>query len=127
MIPLELIHNIALLLALAATSQVIETRRQMRPLTRHYLYGFVFGTVGIIGMMTPVHFQPGIIFDGRSIILSVGGLFGGPVTALIAALMCGAYRFWLGGTGCVVGLCVIVESATVGVAAYYWRRRRQVP
>ena len=95
----------------------------MRRLTSQILHGHLFGTVGVVGMMTPVHFQPGIIFDGRSIILSVAGLFGGPIVALLAALMCGAYRLWLGGAGAAMGISVVLASAALGVAFYYWRRR----
>ena len=124
MIILDLINNIALLVALAAASQVIEARWHMCRLTSQFLYGLLFGAVGVVGMLTPVRFLPGIIFDGRSIILSVGGLFGGPVVALISALMCGAYRLWLGGAGVAMGLSVILESAALGVAFHYWRQRR---
>jgi PAS domain S-box-containing protein len=127
MIILDLIHNIALLVALATVYQVIEARWHMRRLASQFLYGLLFGAVGVLGMMTPVHFMPGIIFDGRSIILSVGGLFGGPIVALIAALMCGAYRLWLGGAGAAMGLSVVMESAALGVAFHYWRRRMARP
>jgi len=127
MILLDLVQNIALLVALAAASQVLEARWPMRQFPRQFLYGLLFGTVGLVGMMTPVHFLPGISFDGRSIILSVGGLFGGPVAALVAGFMCGAYRLWLGGIGVAMGLGVIVESAALGVAFHYWRRRRAHP
>ncbi len=123
MMLLDLVHNLALLVALAAASQVIEARWKMRRLTSQILHGLLFGTVGVVGMMTPVHFQPGIIFDGRSIILSVGGLFGGPVVALLAALMCGAYQLWLGGIGTAMGVSVVLASAALGMAFYDGRRR----
>ena len=127
MMLLELIHNLALLVALAAASQIIEARWQVRRLTSQILHGLLFGAVGVVGMMTPVHFQPGIIFDGRSIILSVAGLFGGPIVALLAALMCGAYRLWLGGVGTAMGVSVILASAALGVAFCHWRRRANRP
>jgi PAS domain S-box-containing protein len=123
MMILDLVHNLALLMALAAASQVIAARWQVRRLTSQILHGLLFGAVGVVGMMTPVHFQPGIIFDGRSIILSVAGLLGGPIVALLAALMCGAYRLWLGGVGTAMGVSVVLASAALGVAFYYGRRR----
>jgi PAS domain S-box-containing protein len=67
--------------------------------------------------------MPGIIFDGRSMILSVSGLFGGPIVAGVAAVMTAAYRLWLGGPGAFVGVSVILESAGLGVIFYYIRRR----
>ena len=123
MMLLELIHNLALLVTLAAASQVIEARWRVHRLTSQILHGLLFGTVGVVGMMTPVHFQPGIIFDGRSIILSVAGLFGGPIVASLAALMCGTYLLWLGGAGAAMGVSVVLASAALGVAFYYGRRR----
>ncbi len=127
MILLDLIHNIALLAALAAACQVIEARWRMQRRTSRILYGLLFGAVGLVGMVTPVRLLPGVIFDGRSIVLSLGGAFGGPVVALVSALMCGAYRLWLGGAGTAMGLSVIVESAALGVAFHYWRKRAARP
>jgi two-component system cell cycle sensor histidine kinase/response regulator CckA len=123
---LELIHNIALLVALAATFQVIGTRFDKRTITFKTLSGFLFGFVGLVGMMTPIHFAPGIFFDGRSIILSVAGLFGGPLVAAIASTMCVAYRLWLGGAGAWVGIAVILEAAAIGVVFHFvWKGMTQ--
>ncbi len=126
MILLNLIQNIALLMALILAQQLLSSNITMRRLNRYphmasVLSGFIFGSVGIVGMMTPLHFAPGIIFDGRSIILAVAGLFGGPVIAAIAAGICGAYRLWLGGGGALMGVSVIGESAALGVVFYYLR------
>ncbi|MDQ1238525.1 MAG: two-component system, cell cycle sensor histidine kinase and response regulator CckA, partial [Thermodesulfobacteriota bacterium] len=85
--------------------------------------GLLFGSVALIGMMTPVHLVPGVIFDGRSIVLSVAGLFGGPISAGVAALISACYRLWLGGAGALMGVSVILESAFLGVVFYYLRRR----
>lgn len=125
MILLALIHNIALLVALAVVCQIVDTRWHMRRIPSQLIYGFFFGMAGIVGMMTPLNFLPGIIFDGRSIILSAGAFLGGPVVALVSAAMCGGYRLWLGGDGMAMGLSVIATSAALGVAFYYWRRRTQ--
>jgi len=120
---LEIVQNIALLIALAAVYQVIGARLSPHQLRHQLLSGLLFGIVGLIGMLTPMTLQPGLIFDGRSIILSVAGLFGGPVVAAIAAAMCGAYRLWLGGPGVYMGVTVIAQSAGLGVLFHYlWRR-----
>ncbi len=123
MIILDLIQNIALLVALAAIYQILGYRIKPHNLSFQILSGLLFGGVGIIGMLTPLHLLPGIIFDGRSVILSVAGLFGGPVVALVAALICAAYRLSLGGAGAWVGVAVTAESAAFGVLFYYLRRR----
>jgi len=86
----------------------------------------IFGIVGLIGMMTPLHYADGIIFDGRSIILFVAGLFGGPIVASISASVIGAYRIWLGGAGVYVGVAVIVVSAVMGLFCYYYRKKSKI-
>jgi len=120
---LGLIQNIALLVMLSVVQQII-LRRWRRHTTEHrILSGLLYGSVAIIGMMTPVQLAPGIFFDGRSIVLGIAGLFGGPVVAGIAVVMAGGYRLYLGGGGVVMGTLVAVESALIGVAFYYLRRR----
>ena len=127
MILLSLIQNIALLVTLAAMHQVIAARLNRGRVIPQVLTGLLFGGVGLVGMMTPLQFMPGVIFDGRSIILSVAGLFGGPIVAVIAAAMCAAYRLWLGGAGVWVGVGVIIEASALGVIFHYLRRRADQP
>jgi|GEM_PF-2615107 len=123
MILLTLVQNIVLLIALAATYQVLEFRLKEDTLQFQALSGLLFGVVGTLGMMAPLTLLPGVIIDGCSVILSVAGLFGGPLVGLIAAGMCSAYRLWLGGAGAWVGVAASLESALVGVVYYYLRQR----
>ena len=118
---LELIQNVGLLVSLVVIHGQILRRWKARTLTSQVFSGFLFGCVALVGMMTPVHLMPGVIFDGRSIVLSVAGFFGGPVIAGMAAIMSVAYRLWLGGPGVIMGVSSIVESAGLGVAFYYLR------
>lgn len=120
---LNLIQNIALLIALAAVNRVIMASLRQNTWLYRILTGLLFGGAGILGMMMPLNLVPGIFFDGRSIILSVAGLFGGPVVAMIAATLCGIYRLWLGGNGAWVGFSVGFSAAAIGVIFYYLRRR----
>lgn len=85
--------------------------------------GLLFGIVAILGMRMPFVLQPGVIFDGRSIILSIAGLFGGPLTALIAAVISAVHRVYIGGAGMYVGVATIILSAAFGAAYYYLLRR----
>lgn len=75
--------------------------------------------ISIVGMTMPIYLEPGVIFDARSVILSVGALFGGPIVGGIAALIAIAFRFWLGGAGAVVGIGLIVMCVAVGLAFRY--------
>ncbi len=120
---LQLIQNAALLVTLAVGLQMLARRTAQGRLLYAVIAGLIFGAVGIAGMMTPVTFAPGVIYDGRSIVLSLAGLFGGPLPAALAAVLCGAYRIHLGGAGAVAGVSVIVEATLLGVGLHYLRKR----
>ena len=81
----------------------------------------------MLGMVNPVNFAPGVIFDGRSIVLSVVGVVGGGVAAAIAAGMAAVFRYQLGGSGAAVGVIVVIQSALLGVLARQWWQRRATP
>jgi PAS domain S-box-containing protein len=83
--------------------------------------GFILGILGIILIATPWKFVPGIAFDTRSILLSVTGLFFGPLPTIVAVVLTGAYRISLGGSGVFMGLAVIITSACTGLLWRYFR------
>lgn len=112
---LSLIQNVALLVTLSVLLQLVMRRWPARSRWRPAISGFLYGSIAVIGMMTPVTLAPGVIFDGRSIILTAAGFFGGPLAAFIAAAMAAAYRLYLGGAGAWVGVAVAVEAAAVGL------------
>ena len=120
---INLINNIAFLVALVAAGQIVITRFHNNALNRQALLGLLFGGVTLLGMLNPVNFAPGVIFDGRSIVLSVAGVVGGGITAAIAAGMAAIYRYQLGGSGATVGLVVVLMSALLGVFARQWLLR----
>jgi len=122
---LELIQNVALLVALAVGLQMLARRMARWPLLYHLTAGALFGVACVAGMMTPMRFAPGVIYDARSVVLSLAGLFGGPLAGGIAAMVAGAYRLHLGGMGALVGVLVIVEATGLGMGLYFLRRRSE--
>jgi two-component system, cell cycle sensor histidine kinase and response regulator CckA len=124
MILSSLINNITLVIALSILYSFIIRRWKFESRANQLISGLLFGAVAVVGMMNPLIFSPGLIFDGRSIVISIAGFIGGPVTALIAVLLSAAYRIWLGGPGAVMGVSVIVWSAAIGVAYHFLRNRR---
>ena len=102
---------------------MISRRWDYSTLWHQIISGILFGLVAVACMLNPLTLQPGLIFDGRSIILSIGGLFGGPITATIAAIISSSYRLYLGGAGTLMGVCVILSSSLLGVIYYYIRKR----
>ncbi len=123
MIVLDIIHNIALLVALSVAYGLLSERMPAGTLTHRAVSGLLFGGVCIVGMMTPLRFAPGVIYDGRSIVLSVAAFIGGPATGVIAGVMAAAYRLWLGGVGAFVGVLTIVASVALGVVFNLLRSR----
>ncbi len=117
---LGLVNNIAFLIALVAIGQLVFAHFQQATRSRQIWLGVVFGGITCLGMANPVEFSPGVIFDGRSIVLAVAGVTGGAIAAAIAATMAALYRYSLGGVGALIGVVVIVQSALLGVAARYW-------
>src|SRR5947209_2154380 len=117
----DLIENAALLIAMAAGFQVLSARWRRKLLRLQIASGLLFGFTAAVSMLDPVYFVPGVFFDGRSIILSAAGVFGGGVAAALAAIIAGGCRLWLGGAGIGMGLSVIAESVAAGL---YLRRLR---
>lgn len=124
---ISLVNNIAFLIALVAAGQIVLARFPNRTRNRQVVLGLLFGGVTLLGMLNPMNFAPGLIFDGRSIVLVVAGVVGGGLAAAIAAGIAAIYRYQLGGIGAPVGIVIILVSALLGVLARYWWRRRQTP
>lgn len=127
MIIIELIFNLSLLVAVSVLSGFIITHWKRETLKGIILQGILFGGVALLGMLNPFEFAPGIIFDGRSVVISLCTLFFGPIAGLIAMLIALMYRVYLGGGGLLTGISVIVSSYLIGLAYYYKKRKSNKP
>lgn len=125
MLYVEIIYNLSLLVALSVLSSFIGQKRSWSTTTKSLLQGIVFGSIAIIGMLYPLTLSPGVIFDGRSVVISLCGLFFGPFAALLAAVMAITARVWIGGVGILTGSLVISASALLGILFYYRIIRRK--
>lgn len=117
MIYLDLIFNLSLLVALSVVSGFIEHRLPRHRLLGALMQGVLFGGAAVIGMLRPLDLGSGLIFDGRSVMVSLCALFYGPFAALLACVMTTVCRLWIGGVGTLMGLLVIFSSATIGLLA----------
>ena len=111
--------NAALLLAMTqvvAVSGRSYGRNERR--LRQVFAGLIVGGIGIGVMSFALVFRPGLVFDVRSVLLSMSGLFFGLVPTVIAMLMTGLYRLHQGGVGVAGGIGVILTSGFIGLA---WR------
>ncbi|MHB1359058.1 MAG: PAS domain S-box protein [Rhodocyclaceae bacterium] len=118
-----LIFNAALLLAVAQLLDLAAPGGKRESLRRSpWLVGVVLGGIGIGVMLAPLTLMPGVIFDVRSVLLAITGLFFGAIPAAIAMAMTAAYRLSLGGAGAWTGVAVILSSGLIGLAWRHWRR-----
>ncbi|KAF0159422.1 MAG: PAS/PAC sensor hybrid histidine kinase [Syntrophaceae bacterium] len=118
MVYLDLITNLALLVALSVVSGFIDKRWPRSTRLGVLMQGALFGGAAVIGMLHPLNMGPGLIFDGRSVMVSLCALFFGPWAASVAGLMTIACRIGVGGVGTIMGVLVILSSAGIGLFAH---------
>jgi diguanylate cyclase (GGDEF)-like protein/PAS domain S-box-containing protein len=120
---IQLLYNLGILVAISIIAGFIGQRsdnnRNMSP-----VQGVIFGSAAVIAMLHPFVVAPGLIFDGRSIMISISGLFFGPVASTIAAFMAIILRVFQGGTGTIAGILVIFMAAVTGTL-FYMRNKRK--
>lgn len=117
------INNFTLLFTASFVYSYIISVAPQNTLLRKIITGILFGVIAVIGMSVPYEFAPGIIFDQRTVIISICGLFGGPVSTIITVVFASRYRIILGGTGMLTGVLNIISAAVIGLSFYYALRR----
>jgi len=119
-----LVQNIALLLAGALLFDLMAGSRGTAEIRRYVfqvLLGLGLGALGIVVMMTPWTFTTGLVFDTRSVLIAISGLFFGTIPTVVAMVMTISFRLSQGGIGGWTGVSVILASGIIGIA---WRCRR---
>lgn len=118
-----LFQNAVLLLAMVVVFDLITSRQRLqRKRWYQVLGGLMIGGLGIGLMLESFQLESGIIFDTRSVLLSVSALFFGVTSTLVAMAITMAYRLWLGGPGVWAGILTILSTGAVGIL---WRNNRR--
>lgn len=112
---IDFISNAGLLITLSAFYGLFAKLRDRNTILFRVIIGVWFGFVSVAGMMMPFEYQTGAIFDGRSIVLTLVGIFGGVISAVISVLLSAIYRIYLGGPGLWAGLSTIILCASIGL------------
>jgi len=119
---LGLLQNTAILLTFGMLYDYVWAKdEKSQNLGFKLLAGVIIGALGIILILSPWTLVPGLVFDTRSVMLSVSGLFFGPIPTVIAMMITGGYRLYLGGDGMWMGIAVIISSGSIGIL---WRTFR---
>jgi len=120
---LEIVFNLGILVSISILAGFVDIEK------RFYKYkilfqGVLFGTASLLGMLNPLVLSPGLIFDGRSVMLSICGFYFGPIAAAIAAIMALTLRIYQGGPGAMTGASVIVTASMIGVGFHYFYQKK---
>lgn len=119
---IALVANASMLLGLSVIHDVLALRQTRHPTLRNINMGLLLGLIGLAVMLNPFKLAEGIVFDTRTILLSITGLFFGFIPTLTAVLITGIYRLSMGGGGVYMGVLTIVSSASLGLL---WRHLHQ--
>ena len=119
MFSIRFVYHLSLLVSLSIVSNFIDKYWGRNLRLSQFLQGVLFGGVAAVGMLEPLNLGPGLIFDGRSIMVSLCAYFFGPWPAAVATTMAIACCISLGGVGVVAGGTVVLVSAGIGLLAYF--------
>ncbi len=115
----KLVNNAALLLSLSLFNHLGHLMFEKRGRFAEIVDGLLIGIICIAVMMVPMTFTSGLVFDTRSILLSLSALIFGAIPTILAATMAIAYRLSTGGVGALPGVLVILSVSIFGLC---WRR-----
>ena len=122
---LQFANGLAIALVLAFVAIVFRNKLQIKSATLATIFdGVVFGAIGVAVMYFPVPIAPGAALDVRVVPVVLAGPFGGPGAAIIAGLIVGGYRVYLGGPGVIAGTGAILTVAVFGAfLAFHWEEK----
>ena len=129
---IALTNNITLLLALLFIYNLLKSHILcLKSPQNQFIQGVIFGLFALIAMMIPFQLAPGLVFDGRGIILSIASLFGGVIPGFITAIFIILYRLTLGGVGAPLAVGSAITMVTAGLLLRYllarYERRVSAP
>ncbi len=125
MLIVQIIYNLSVLVAASVISNFIDIRWNRSTLTGKILQGITFGFISILAMLNPFVLAKGIIFDGRSVVLSICALFFGFIPGIISGIMALVTRIFIGGSGMWMGISVISSSVLIGLFFYNLKQQNK--
>ncbi|MFO7656221.1 MAG: response regulator [Bacteroidales bacterium] len=111
----QLFNNATLLVTLIMFYSLLTSYQELNTTIRKWLTGVLFGGIAVAAMNMPFIHEPGIIYDGRSVMLTLAGLFGGMVPGAIAVVIASAFRIYIGGAGVYAGVATIILCTLTGL------------
>jgi len=123
MLIIDVAYNLTFLIAFAVVSGFLDNRYPSRTTQGLVIQGVLFGSATVIGILYPFVLYEGLLFDGRSVAISLATLIFGPITGLIATLMSIVARVSIGGVGLLIGVLLSIFSFVIGlIFRLFWDR-----
>lgn len=88
------------------------------------LFGVMAGVASIGSILLAVEFTPGIYIDLRFAPLALSGMFGGPLSAVLAATLAVGFRVVVGGAAVADGIVAMAAVAAVGLVGNLCMKRK---
>lgn len=111
-------NNIFILLVLlflyTSTNYEIDNKIRIRSI----IHGIIIGLVSIFLMSNPFEYGPGLVFDPRSVLFVISGVFFGAIPTIVGSVIAIAFRVFMGGIGVYVGVFTIIVSGFIGL---FWK------
>lgn len=108
-----LVNNASLLLSISLVYILFFLKYDKNNIWRKIIAGVVIGFIGILLMENRIQIVQGIIFDLRSVLVSVTAMFFGFIPAFVASVIIIIWRIIIGGSGVLMG--TLVTSLTFGI------------
>jgi len=116
-IVLDFLENTALLTLIGMGCYFIESNQQrLGGLGSQVAVGLVFGALAFLVTATPITFPDGATLDARAGPVLLAGVFGGPIGAVLAAMLGALARGIIGGNFAFSGVAVYIVYAGMGLA-----------
>lgn len=115
---MSFVNNVSLLLALGVIYEaVIFVPKRLEKYVQ-CLTGVIIGLIGVAIMSFPLRLPQGVVFDSRSILISVTGMTFGTIPTIITMVITALYRILEGGNGVWTGILVIAVSGCLGLLGH---------
>lgn len=112
----SLFNNLAIFIALTAIyGYFLGYFEKSGSSKKQTITGMLFGVFAIGCMYAKIPVYEGVIVDQRNAIIALSGVCGGPLSAIISAVMAGCYRLYLGGSGALAGVIGICLAGIAGI------------
>ncbi len=122
----EILTNIVILFGLVLIFNLSSGTLKNKNILYKSLMGLLIGLITILIMSNALEITKGIIFDTRSVMISVTALFFPLSTSLIATIIAIIYRIYIGGSGVYAGALTLFSSFLIGILwkKYFYPRHK---